>query len=172
MNHSIRQLSHSDQSILWEMLYQSLHVAEGEQAFAREVIYSPELRRYVEGWGRPGDLGFAATEKSGGEVVGAAWLRMFTEDEPGYGYVNDHTPELGMAVMPHQRGQGVGSSLLIHLLESAATVYYSVSLSVSADNPAVRLYKRVGFEQVSINGGSLTMIKSLQNVGTERQRAT
>lgn len=76
-----------------------------------------------------------------------------------------------MAVMPHQRGQGVGSALLTHLLESAATIYQSVSLSVSADNP-VRLYKRLGFEQVSINGGSLTMIKSLQNVGTERQRAT
>jgi ribosomal protein S18 acetylase RimI-like enzyme len=172
MNYGIRQLSHSNQAFLWEMLYQSLYVAEGKPALNRKVLDQPELRRYVEEWGRPGDLGFAATELSSGELVGAAWLRVFTKREPGYGYVADDTPELGMAVLPQHRGKGVGSVLLRHLLESAATVYQSVSLSVSADNPAVRLYKGMGFELVSTNGASLTMIKRLNNVGTDRQSET
>lgn len=171
-NYAIRPLSHSDQAFLWEMLYQSLYVPEGGQAPNREVLDQPELRRYVERWGRPGDLGFAVTELSSREVVGAAWLRAFNEREPGYGYVDDDIPELGMAVLPQHRGRGVGSDLLRHLLELAATVYQSVSLSVSVNNPAVRLYKRVGFEQVSAKGGSLTMIKSLNNVGTDPRPET
>jgi ribosomal protein S18 acetylase RimI-like enzyme len=170
--YGIRLLSSSDQAFLWEMLYLSLHVPEGGQPFAREVLDQPEIRRYVEGWWRPGDLGFAATELSAGEIVGAAWLRVFTEAEPGYGYIDDKTPELAMAVLPHHRGRGVGSALLGQLLELAATVYRSVSLSVSLSNPAVQLYRRMGFEQVSTRGGSLTMIKSLNNVGTESKKAT
>jgi ribosomal protein S18 acetylase RimI-like enzyme len=171
-NYTIRPISLADLWFLWEMLYQSLYVHEGEQPFNREVLDQPDIRRYVEDWGREGDLGFVATEISSDEDVGAAWLRVFTEGEPGYAYVADDIPELGMAVLPQHRSRGVGSALLGHLLESTAPVYQSVSLSVSASNPAVRLYKRMGFERVNSKGGSITMIKNLNNEGTESKRAT
>lgn len=158
MGHSIRPLSVSDQQLLWEMLYQSLYAPEGRPPFPRDVVHRPEVARYVSGWGRDGDIGFVAVD-AGGEPIGAAWLRLLKGDERGYGYVNDETPELGMAVLPEHRGRGVGSDLLGRLLGSAAAVYRSVCLSVSAENPAVRLYERAGFRRERECGASLTMLK-------------
>lgn len=161
MSHSIRPLSPSDRQLLREMLYLSLHVPEGGPPFPRDVIDRPEIARYVSGWGRDGDIGFVAVDAGSGEPIGAAWLRLLRGDERGYGYVDDETPELGMAVLPEHRGCGVGSELLGRLLRAAATVYRSVCLSVSAENPAVRLYERAGFRRVRECGDSLTMLKSL-----------
>jgi ribosomal protein S18 acetylase RimI-like enzyme len=75
--------------------------------------------------------------------------------------VDDDTPEIGMAVLPGHRGRGIGSNLLKRLLESAGAVYRKVCLSVSADNPALRLYERVGFERAGGDGTSVTMVKRL-----------
>jgi ribosomal protein S18 acetylase RimI-like enzyme len=160
-SYSIRRLSHPDQQFLREMLYQSLYVPEGSRPFPRDVVNQPEIAKYVRAWGRAGDIGFVAIDVGSGEPVGAAWLRLLTGDERGYGYVDDETPELGMAVLPEYRGRGVGSELLKRLLKSAGAVYRSVCLSVSVDNPAVRLYGRAGFERVCECGASLTMVKRL-----------
>ena len=127
-----------------------------------DIVNQPEIAKYVEGWGRYGDLGFIAVDSSNNEPVGAAWLRLFTGGEKGYGYVDDSTPELGLAVLPTYRGQGVGSALLKRLLEAARTLYNSVSLSVSADNRAVGLYERMGFKLFSTSGTSVTMLKHLR----------
>ena len=162
-SYSIRGLSPADQHFLWEMLYHSLHVPEGRPPFPREVIKRPEIAKYAAAWGRADDLGFVAVEVSSGESVGAVWLRLLRGDEKGYGYVDDETPELGMAVLPEHRGRGVGSELLRRLLASAGAVYPSVCLSVSADNPAVRLYERAGFERVGASGASVTMIRRLNS---------
>lgn len=144
------------------MLYQSLYVPEGEAPFPREVLDRPEIAKYVEGWGRVGDIGFVAVDLSSNEPVGAAWLRLLVGGEKGYGHVRDETPELGIAVLPAHRGRGVGSALLARLLEAARAEYDSVSLSVSSDNPAARLYERMGFERVAASGTSITMLKSLR----------
>jgi ribosomal protein S18 acetylase RimI-like enzyme len=161
MSYRIRPLSSSDQQTLWEMLYHSLYVSEGSPPHARDVVKRPELSRYVEAWGRAGDLGFVAVDSSSGRPVGAAWLRLLGGDARGYGYVDEETPELGIAVLPEHRGRGVGTGLLLRLLESARDVYRQVCLSVSADNPAARLYERVGFVRVGECGSSVTMVKRL-----------
>jgi ribosomal protein S18 acetylase RimI-like enzyme len=158
-NYSIRPLSSSDQQFLWEMLYQSLHVPAGGRPFPRDVISRPELSKYVKSWGRSSDLGYLAIDVVNGEAIGAAWLRLLTGDDSGYGYVDDETPEMGMAVLAEYRGRGVGSELLTRLLKSAGSLYRAVSLSVTADNPAVRLYERAGFERVGDRETSLTMVK-------------
>ena len=161
MHYSIRPLSPSDQRFLWEMLYQSLHVAEGSPRLPRNVTAQPALAKYVKAWGRAGDIGFVAVDLRSGEPLGAAWLRLLTGDERGYGHVDDETPELGMAILPEHRGQGIGSDLLRRLLTAAAATYRSVCLSVSADNRAVRLYMRAGFEPVGERGDAFTMVKRL-----------
>ncbi len=138
------------------MLFQALHVPEGRSAPPREVVRLPELARYVQGWGREGDRGFLASDSITGQPLGAAWLRLLVGANSGYGHIDDNTPELSIAVLPEYRGHGIGSQLLTHLLGSVCG-QSSISLSVSADNPALRLYERFGFEVVSQSDGSLTM---------------
>ncbi len=135
------------------MLYQSLYVEEGAAPFPREVVRQPELSRYVEGWGRAGDLGFVAVEVENNLPVGAAWSRLPGVVDKGFAYLNDETPELAVAVLPEHRGRGVGTSLMKRLLSEASALFPAVSLSVSAENPARRLYERLGFETLEVRGG-------------------
>ena len=67
--------------------------------------------------GRTGDLALVAHET--GNRVGAAWFRLFTADEPGYGFVDEQTPELSISVVPSRRRHGVGQELLDALLGKA-----------------------------------------------------
>jgi ribosomal protein S18 acetylase RimI-like enzyme len=118
------------------------------------------LSRYVDNWGRPGDVAVIAHET--GNRVGAAWLRIFSPDEPGYGYVDDTTPELSIAVVPSRRRHGLGQELLDALVGAArAAGHEAVSLSVESDSPAVGFYERNGFERVREQEGGLVMLKRL-----------
>jgi ribosomal protein S18 acetylase RimI-like enzyme len=116
---------------------------------------------YVKAWGRRGDTAVIALE--GGFPVGAAWYRLFDKHGPGYGFVDERTPELAIAVVPNARGKGVGSKLLDALLARAREAGHpSVSLSVdSANRGAIELYGRHGFERVGEDGDSVTMLASL-----------
>ena len=40
------------------------------------------------------------------------------------------------------------------------SLYDEVSLSVSVQNPAVRLYERLGFRSVAVDGASMTMARA------------
>ena len=118
------------------------------------------LSRYVEGWGRPGDTALVLIE--GFQPVGAAWYRVFAADKHGFGFVDERTPELTIAVVPSRRGRGYGNELLAALLERARRDgYATVSLSVEPDNPALQLYERVGFAKVGERGGAWVMRASL-----------
>jgi ribosomal protein S18 acetylase RimI-like enzyme len=138
------------------MLYLALFVPPGNRPADASVVEQPELARYVNGWGRAGDDGLVAIS-SHGEPIGAAWLRLWSEQDHGYGFIDTLTPELSVAVRPDARGRGVGTELLRRLLLRADASHDSVSLSVSVENPAVRLYERLGFASVTLDGGSLTM---------------
>jgi ribosomal protein S18 acetylase RimI-like enzyme len=153
----IRPLTLADEPFLWEMLYQALYVPEGHPPFPREIVRNPEISRYVQGWGKADDLGFIALVE--GKPVGAVWLRLLTGDHRGFGYVDATTPELSIAILPEYRGQGIGSKLIVRLLEKTQPRYGAICLSVSADNPAKRLYQKLGFEVTGENGSSLTLVK-------------
>jgi GNAT superfamily N-acetyltransferase len=118
------------------------------------------LARYVDNWGRPGDLAVIAHET--GNRVGAAWLRLFRAAEPGYGFVDEQTPELSIAVVPSRRRHGQGQELLDGLLDAArAAGHAQISLSVEAGSPAVEFYARNGFERVRDAEGGVVMLKRL-----------
>ncbi|TVR89920.1 MAG: GNAT family N-acetyltransferase [Spirochaetaceae bacterium] len=155
METHIRPLTSDDEPFLWEMLYRAIHVPDGNSPPPRAVLQLPELSRYVQGWGCRGDCGFLAAV---GQPVGAVWLRFLVGTNKGYGYVAEDTPELSMAVLPSFRGQGIGTELLATLLASRCG-NTAISLSVSAENPARRLYSRFGFEVVNESAGSLTMAR-------------
>jgi len=115
------------------------------------------VQLYVKAWGRPGDTAVIAIED--GFAVGAAWFRLFSRGKPGYGFVDEATPELAIAVVPSRRGRGIGDELLTSLLSRARDAGYpALSLCVDKRNAAaIRVYERHGFERVSEHDDTLTL---------------
>jgi ribosomal protein S18 acetylase RimI-like enzyme len=144
----IRRGGPQDARFLRDMLRHAL--------YWRERVPGSLTSRYVRSWGRPGDTAVIALED--GFAVGAAWYRLFSETEPGYGFVDESTPELAIAVVPSKRGRGIGEQLLTALIERArAAGHESLSLSVEPENPSRKLYERHGFEVVDRGSEAWTM---------------
>lgn len=146
MNDSIYPLRLEDEPFLWEMLFEAAHLAEDGETSIKAAMNHPQIAKYVRDWGKTTDLGFGAIDRETHQKIGAAWLRLFPETDRGYGYIDDRTPELAIAVLPAYRGRGVGTQLLVHLLDAAKAFYPAVSLSARTNNPAIRLYRRLGFQ--------------------------
>jgi ribosomal protein S18 acetylase RimI-like enzyme len=120
----------------------------------------PPLTRYVNSWGRAGDRALIAIDDF--VPVGAAWYRLFTQADAGFGFVDERTPELAIAVVPSRRGRGFGHELLSGLLERAREDGFdAISLSVARDNPAVALYESYGFQRVRDDDGAVVMRAAL-----------
>ncbi|MET3938830.1 GNAT superfamily N-acetyltransferase [Paenibacillus sp. PvP094] len=154
----VRPVETEDVPFLWEMLYASLHTQVGDEFLEPGIVHSPELSKYVEGWGRTGDFGYIAVDTLG-RKLGSITLRLYDEQNAGYGYVNAATPEMGMAVIEEARGKGLGTLLMQAALEEARQRgTEAVSLSVDPDNAAIRLYRRFGFEEIGMCGTSVTML--------------
>lgn len=157
-----------DGGFLEDMLYEALFIPPGEARPPRTVLRLPEIAHYAAGWGRPGDFGLIA--RCGGEAVGAAWFRLFPAGERGFGFVDERTPELSMAVRPERRGLGIGTTLLERLCgEARERGFDRVSLSVDVRNPAVRLYRRLGFEVEAEADQAYTMVKDLRAAAQARR---
>ncbi len=105
----LRDADLQDMRFLRDMLRHAYHWRLGD----------PDLPvfRYVQNWGRHGDAGVIAFD--GPNIYGAAWYRVFPEAAPGFGFVDEETPELTIAVVPSHRGHGTGGELLEALLTRA-----------------------------------------------------
>lgn len=148
-------------ALLREVLYEAAFWRPGGERPPRaEALAKPEVARYVEGFGRKGDFGLIAED--GPEPMGAAWWRSMRAGDRGYGFVDEAIPELSIAVLPGHRGDGVGTALLEELMrEGRRQSVAALSLSVERDNPAVRLYKRLGYRTLETEASSLTMVVDL-----------
>ncbi len=154
-----------------------LSLAAQEQS-AEIALQNPDLARYVSDWGRPGDCGVAALSDDG-QLIGIAWARLWSGEDRGFGFVDELTPEMSIAVLESVRGEVIGTSLIealkcrLRALRLAARwdarhqkmvpvhqpveVYQPemeispsfVSLSVRNDSLAPALYARCGFEPVA-----------------------
>lgn len=122
------------------------------------MLDEPAYAHYVVGWPRPGDLGVVA-EDDDGVPLGAAWCRLLPPEDRGYGYVAPDVPEVSIGLAPHARGAGVGRRMLEALIDQAREHGFErLSLSVELDNPAMHLYRRLGFTVVSEADGGATMV--------------
>lgn len=71
----------------------------------------------------------------GGEAIG----RLYIERWPTQHRIID------IAFLPEHRGNGFGTALLHDLMDEAAAAGKAVSIHVEKNNPAMRLYRRLGF---------------------------
>jgi len=70
-----------------------------------------------------------------GEDIG----RLYLERRPGQHDIID------IAFLPEHRGRGLGTAVMRDLLDEAAEAGKAVALHVETTNPAMRLYRRLGF---------------------------
>jgi ribosomal protein S18 acetylase RimI-like enzyme len=153
----IRRGGRQDVRFLRDMLHHAYYWREREPGEGATPV-----SLYVKGWGRPGDTALIALDE--GFPVGAAWYRLFTRERPGYGFVDEETPELAIAVVPSRRGRGLGEALLDALCDRARSEgFRALSLSVARDNDVlVSFYERHGFSRVHEDGeDSVTMRREL-----------
>jgi ribosomal protein S18 acetylase RimI-like enzyme len=153
VGYQIRPLTSADEPILWDMLYEAVRTAGGEND-SRDVVRRPELARYVEQWGREGDVGFVAQHPDGNQGLGAVWFRPFMSEG------KDAASELAFAVRSSHRRHGIGAALLTQWVR-ANPGQSAVRLRVAPTNPAVRLYERFGFKVTDDGAGVVTMRRDL-----------
>lgn len=144
MRYDIRDMKTEEYPILEDFLYEAIFQKDGLPPLPRSVIREPSLRAYIEDFGtRKGDLCLCATKHD--VVIGAVWIRFMQ----GFGRVDENIPELAIAVRRPYRGQGAGTALMLAMLNRLEKEGFpAVSLSVQKENPAFRLYRRLGFRSV------------------------
>jgi ribosomal protein S18 acetylase RimI-like enzyme len=154
VNINIRPIKKKEIPFLEDMLYQAIFIPEGENLLDKSIIFTPELYAYIKDFGQKNDIGLVA--EMDGKLVGAIWTRFFK----GYGFIDDNTPELSMAIDTDFRGKGIGSKLLEAVfLRLQKSNVKQVSLSVDDRNFAYKLYQKVGFKNVEMHGHSVLMVK-------------
>jgi ribosomal protein S18 acetylase RimI-like enzyme len=144
------------------MLYQAIY--SPTETLPEAIIHDPSLSKYVTSFGQDGDYGFVLS--ADGHLVGAAWTRLLVGNHKGYGFVDDSTPELSMAIEPAFRGKGYGQLLVTKLIEKLRDHSYNqLSLSVDKRNRAINLYRRLGFDVVGEDETTCTMLIKLKQPG-------
>ena len=154
----IREMRREEYPLLEEFLYQAIFQKDPENLIPREEIEKPTLRVYIDDFGeKPDDYCLSAEED--GVVVGAVWVRII----PGFGSVDDRTPEFAISLLPEARGKGIGTELMRAMIRHLKVRgYEKTSLAVQKANYAVRMYKKVGFEIIDENEEEYIMIHKLQ----------
>jgi ribosomal protein S18 acetylase RimI-like enzyme len=87
---------------------------------------------------------------------GADWLVIEREGRPaGRLYVHRREKEIRLvdiALLPEHRGSGIGTDLLQELIAESAAAGKPLRIHVEKNNPALRLYERLGFVPIVDKG--------------------
>lgn len=141
---TLRPTGAEDEPFLWQMLFYASHSHDEPGIKPEDIRNNPDLVGYIEGWRLAGMPGVISELDE--ELCGAAWLRVLTDaDRANPVFVDAETPELAVAVVPGLEGRGIGTAMIRDVLAAAKGMFPAVVLSSRAENPAVRLYQRLGF---------------------------
>lgn len=146
VNYQIRELSPADTELLETATLGNVNWL-GERFKLQDVKDTAELAHYTRLRPQRGDFGILAFEEQ--KVLGLAWALYLPKENPGWGFVNEETPEISLWVAEDSRRQGLGRSLLLQLMEIAKKKGIAqLSLSVEEGNYAKKLYLSEGFQDV------------------------
>ena len=153
----LRNLREDETELLKDFLYEAIFVPEGIMPPDREIIEQPELKIYYEDFGT-GRADHCIVADDNGKVVGAVWTRIMDD----YGHVDDDTPSFAISLYKEYRRQGIGSQLMVKMLELLKWKgYEKASLAVQKANYAVKMYENVGFKTIGENGEEYIMVCEL-----------
>lgn len=157
MNYSIREMHENEYGCLDDFLYEAIYIPAGVAAPPKDIILKPELRVYVENFGkRKGDIAYVA--EADDQIVGAVWVRIMND----YGHIDDETPSFAISLYKDYRGHGIGTALMKEMLHALSNAgYRQASLAVQKENYAVKMYKNVGFRIVDENDEEYIMLCKL-----------
>ena len=143
--------------MLKDFLYEAIFVPEGVEPPSRTVVDMPELRVYIDDFGKNKD-DHCLVADCGGKVIGAVWCRIMND----YGHVDDDTPSLSISLFKEFRNKGIGRVLMSRMIDLLKEKGYGrVSLSVQKANYAVRMYLKLGFVIVNETEEEFVMVKNL-----------
>ena len=156
----LRLVEPEETTLIFSFLTLAARMQESEEPI-QKALTDKELTKYWQGWGRASDLGVVAVREADAVPISCAWVRQLPAADAGY--VADGVLELAFGTVASERGNGVGTRALLRLIELCRASARGISLSVRAENPAVRLYERVGFRTTAeitnrVGGKSLTML--------------
>jgi GNAT superfamily N-acetyltransferase len=157
----VRPAGPADDGFLREMLYEAVWPSM-PRPIPQELDRRPDLVLTLPDWSRDGDT--AVVIELDHEPVGAAWYRLFTQADRTWGYVDDETPELGIALVPAYRGHGFGSVVLDALIAEARGQHrpaLSVGTNARKKPAAIRLLRRTGFVEHAADGDRVIMLLRL-----------
>lgn len=143
---TVRPLATTDDLLLVSATLDNLNWSE-DRFTMDDVRERSDFHHYAKLVPQRGGLGLVAEDAGG--VLAVAWALLLPADDPGYGFLDESTPEINLWVRAESRGRGVGRLLLRRLQQDAAIRgLQRLSLSVESGNYAKRLYESEGFRQV------------------------
>jgi ribosomal protein S18 acetylase RimI-like enzyme len=161
---SLRPVAAHESALIFSFLTLAARMAESNEPI-QQALVDKQLTKYWQGWGRASDLGIVAIREQDALPACCAWVRQLPATDEGF--LADGVLELAFGAVAGERGQGVGTATLSRLIEACRPAANGISLSVRSDNPAVRLYRRLGFETMSeiVNRvGTLSLVMKLDLV--------
>jgi len=134
----IRPAAPADEDAIWEIFHAV--VASGDT-----YVFDPQISKAgALAWLRtPGAHTYVA--ESAGQIVG---LYLLKANQPGLG---SHVANAAFMVSPSAHGGGVGKQMGMHCLSESRQLGFEAmqfNFVVSTNEPAVRLWKKLGFEIV------------------------
>lgn len=162
----MRPLMPADGDLLSRATLDNLNWSE-RRFTAQDVENESSFRHYTRVIRERGDFGVVA--EHAGEPIGVAWAQLLPASDPGYGFIDESTPEVSLWVGAYSRGRGVGRCLLQRLkAEAVGRRLHRLSLSVEQGNYARDLYSSEGFVPVVGREADGVMLWTPEELPTQR----
>lgn len=144
MDYVIREIKSNEIPLLADFLYEAIFIPDWyTDELPKSIIYDdPQIYASINEFGTlPDD--FCLVASTDDKIVGAVWARITDE----YGHIDNKTPSLAISLYKEYRRKGIGSELMINMLNLLKQKgYQQVSLGVNKENYAVKFYEKLGFK--------------------------